>query len=131
MILLLSQSVDRAYRIGQEKDVVVYRLITCGTVEEKIYRKQVYKGGISRAGMDDGNHYRYFSHEVQRAPSWHLTPFTSDEGILRLLKPGSGEARGQSYIFLNHCDTVSTEQQQLSICTDQRFNSSYFSVFCF
>ena len=36
-----SQSVDRAYRIGQSKDVLVYRLMTCGTVEEKIYRKQV------------------------------------------------------------------------------------------
>lgn len=36
-----NQSVDRAYRIGQKKDVIVYRLMTCGTVEEKIYRKQV------------------------------------------------------------------------------------------
>ena len=36
-----NQSVDRAYRIGQTKDVIVYRLMTCGTVEEKIYRKQV------------------------------------------------------------------------------------------
>lgn len=36
-----NQSVDRAYRIGQTKDVLVYRLMTCGTVEEKIYRKQV------------------------------------------------------------------------------------------
>jgi hypothetical protein len=25
----------------QTRDVVVYRLVTCGTVEEKIYRKQV------------------------------------------------------------------------------------------
>jgi SNF2 family DNA or RNA helicase len=36
-----NQSVDRAYRIGQSRDVVVYRLMTCGTVEEKIYRRQV------------------------------------------------------------------------------------------
>lgn len=27
--------------ILQSRDVVVYRLVTCGTVEEKIYRKQV------------------------------------------------------------------------------------------
>jgi hypothetical protein len=26
----------------QSRDVVVYRLVTCGTVEEKIYRKQVH-----------------------------------------------------------------------------------------
>jgi hypothetical protein len=37
--------VDRAFRIGQTRNVVVYRLVTCGTVEEKIYRKQVFKGG--------------------------------------------------------------------------------------
>lgn len=35
-----AQAVDRAYRIGQKRPVVVYRLITCGTIEEKIYRKQ-------------------------------------------------------------------------------------------
>jgi SNF2 family DNA or RNA helicase len=36
-----AQAVDRAYRMGQTRDVAVYRLITCGTVEEKIYRKCV------------------------------------------------------------------------------------------
>ena len=60
-----NQSVDRAYRIGQRKDVVVYRLITCGTVEEKIYRKQVFKGGLSRSGTEEGVQFRYFSQQVR------------------------------------------------------------------
>ena len=38
-----AQAVDRAYRIGQTKDVVTYRLISCGSVEEKMYRLQVFK----------------------------------------------------------------------------------------
>ncbi len=59
-----NQSVDRAYRIGQQKDVVVYRLITCGTVEEKIYKKQVFKGGLSRSGTEEGIAFRYFSQQV-------------------------------------------------------------------
>eukprot|EP00854_Cymbomonas_tetramitiformis_P006323 gene6323-7576_t len=58
-----NQSVDRAYRIGQERDVVIYRLISCGTVEEKIYRKQVFKGGLSRAGTEEANPTRYFTQE--------------------------------------------------------------------
>jgi SNF2 family DNA or RNA helicase len=37
-----SQAVDRAYRIGQTRKVLVYRMITAGTVEEKMYEKQVH-----------------------------------------------------------------------------------------
>lgn len=55
---------NRAYRIGQDKDVVVYRLITCGTVEEKMYRKQVYKGGLARTGTEAGVQYRYFTQQA-------------------------------------------------------------------
>ncbi|GLC44458.1 hypothetical protein PLESTM_001599400 [Pleodorina starrii] len=55
------QSVDRAYRMGQTRDVVVYRLITCGTVEEKIYRRQVFKGGLFKTGTEEGIQFRYFT----------------------------------------------------------------------
>ena len=41
------QSVDRIYRIGQTKDVVCCRLVTCGTIEDKMYRRQVYKSAIA------------------------------------------------------------------------------------
>ena len=40
------QAIDRAFRIGQTKQVHVYRLITCGTVEETMYRRQVYKTSL-------------------------------------------------------------------------------------
>ncbi|GFS22995.1 DNA excision repair protein ERCC-6-like [Elysia marginata] len=57
-----AQAVDRAYRIGQQKNVVVYRLITCGTVEEKIYRRQVFKDSITRQTTGaNKNPYRYFT----------------------------------------------------------------------
>ncbi|CAK9874771.1 unnamed protein product [Sphagnum jensenii] len=61
-----NQSVDRAYRIGQMKDVIVYRLMTCGTVEEKIYRKQVYKGGLMKVATETKDQMRYFSHQELR-----------------------------------------------------------------
>ncbi|KAK0043897.1 DNA excision repair protein ERCC-6 [Biomphalaria pfeifferi] len=57
-----AQAVDRAYRIGQQKNVVIYRLITCGTVEEKIYRRQVFKDSITRQTTGNTkNPYRYFT----------------------------------------------------------------------
>lgn len=37
------QARERAWRIGQERDVVIYRLITRGTIEEKIYQRQIFK----------------------------------------------------------------------------------------
>ncbi|XP_039164193.1 protein CHROMATIN REMODELING 24-like [Eucalyptus grandis] len=56
-----NQSVDRAYRIGQMKDVIVYRLMTCGTIEEKIYRKQIFKGGLFKTATEHKEQIRYFS----------------------------------------------------------------------
>lgn len=57
-----AQAVDRAYRIGQTDNVVIYRLITCGTVEEKIYRRQVFKDSIIRQTTGDTkNPFCYFS----------------------------------------------------------------------
>ncbi|XP_068999786.1 DNA excision repair protein ERCC-6-like [Embiotoca jacksoni] len=57
-----AQAVDRVYRIGQTENVVIYRLITCGTVEEKIYRRQVFKDSLIRQSTGDKkNPFRYFS----------------------------------------------------------------------
>ncbi|XP_071755207.2 DNA excision repair protein ERCC-6-like [Centroberyx gerrardi] len=57
-----AQAVDRAYRIGQTENVVIYRLITCGTVEEKIYRRQIFKDSLIRQTTGDKkNPFRYFS----------------------------------------------------------------------
>lgn len=52
---------DRAYRIGQKRNVVVYRLISCGTIEEVIYRKQVYKGVIANTATQSKPQHRYFN----------------------------------------------------------------------
>lgn len=43
------QAADRVYRIGQTRDVIIYRLISSGTIEEKMYRKQVFKGALSKS----------------------------------------------------------------------------------
>eukprot|EP00041_Stephanoeca_diplocostata_P031168 m.964625 g.964625 ORF g.964625 m.964625 type:complete len:1511 (-) comp23903_c0_seq9:260-4792(-) len=37
------QAQDRAFRIGQKRNVAVYRFIAQGTIEEKIYGRQLYK----------------------------------------------------------------------------------------
>lgn len=48
-----AQAVDRCYRISQTRPVVVFRLITAGTVESAMYETQVYKDGIRRQLLED------------------------------------------------------------------------------
>jgi SNF2 family DNA or RNA helicase len=47
-----NQAVDRCFRIGQKRDVIVYRLITMGGIEEKIYRRQIFKKSMNLATID-------------------------------------------------------------------------------
>ena len=41
------QAIDRAYRIGQDKPVFVYKLIANGTVEDKMLELQARKAGLA------------------------------------------------------------------------------------
>jgi superfamily II DNA or RNA helicase len=49
-----NQATDRAHRIGQEKQVFVYRLLTVGTVEEKIAALQARKRELVKGLLDEG-----------------------------------------------------------------------------
>lgn len=50
-----SQATDRAYRIGQDKPVFVYKLIARGTVEERILDLQARKGSLAQAVTGEGD----------------------------------------------------------------------------
>ena len=52
-----NQATDRAHRIGQEKQVTVYRLITKDTIEGKYFKPS---GGKESAGRSDCHRGRDF-----------------------------------------------------------------------
>lgn len=48
-----AQATDRAHRIGQNRPVTVYRLLTRGTVEEKVVQLQASKRELANATFDE------------------------------------------------------------------------------
>ena len=46
------QAMDRAYRIGQRKDVEVYRLVTKGGIEEMVYMRSYHKQTVNDTTME-------------------------------------------------------------------------------
>ncbi|KAK2756960.1 hypothetical protein FQN54_004928 [Arachnomyces sp. PD_36] len=54
------QAQDRAYRIGQHRDVEVFRLVSAGTIEEIVYARQIYKQQQANIGYNASVERRYF-----------------------------------------------------------------------
>ncbi|KAJ4424125.1 DNA repair protein rhp26 [Gnomoniopsis sp. IMI 355080] len=47
------QARERAWRLGQKKEVAIYRLMTAGTIEEKIYQRQIWKQFLANKVLND------------------------------------------------------------------------------
>ncbi|KAH8867117.1 DNA excision repair protein ERCC-6 [Schistosoma japonicum] len=54
------QARERAWRIGQSRDVVIYRLLTSGTIEEKIYHRQIFKQFLTNRILKNPRQQRFF-----------------------------------------------------------------------
>ncbi|KAK1985667.1 SNF2 family N-terminal domain-containing protein [Colletotrichum cereale] len=61
-----SQAMDRAHRLGQTRQVTVYRLITKGTIEERIRKRAMQKEEVQRVVIQGGGASVDFS--GRRAP---------------------------------------------------------------
>jgi len=66
-----SQAVDRAFRIGQTREVRVYRLIMSGLIEDKMFRLQVFKMGLTKSALEADQSKSYFSsREIKALFDW-------------------------------------------------------------
>ncbi|AYC33434.1 helicase [Pseudomonas cavernae] len=78
-----NQATDRAYRIGQDKPVFVYKLIARGTVEEKIQQLQQRKAALA-AGVLEGD----------EKADWQIQPEDID-ALFAPLPGASGKRTGR------------------------------------
>jgi DNA excision repair protein ERCC-6 len=54
------QARERAWRLGQKREVTIYRLMTSGTIEEKIYHRQIFKQFLTNKILKDPKQRRFF-----------------------------------------------------------------------
>ncbi|EPY78958.1 hypothetical protein CB1_000978031 [Camelus ferus] len=81
------QAIDRAYRIGQCRDVKVLRLISLGTVEEIMYLRQVYKQQLHCVVIGSENAKRYF--EAVQGSKEHRGELFGVYNLFKLRSEGS------------------------------------------
>ncbi len=72
-----NQATDRAYRIGQDKPVFVYKLLAAGSVEERILEMQQRKAALARGVLEGG--LSDASQLTQRDLDKLFAPLTDDE----------------------------------------------------
>ncbi|XP_038565073.1 transcriptional regulator ATRX-like isoform X1 [Micropterus salmoides] len=101
------QSIYRVYRFGQFKQVFVYRFLAQGTMEEKIYDRQVTKQSLSYRVVDQQQIERHFT-------LFELTELYTFEPDL-LDDPNSKKSRRTTSVLPK--DTVLA--QLLQTCKDQ------------
>lgn len=84
------QAQDRAYRIGQVRDVEVFRLVSAGTIEEIVYARQIYKQQQANIGYTASTERRYFKgvqekkeHKGEIFGLANLFAFQGDNLVLR------------------------------------------------
>jgi len=85
-----AQAVDRAYRIGQDREVKVYRLVTSGLIEDKMFRLQVFKMGLTKAALENEKQTNLFTAKEIRA-------------LFEMTDPAEGETR----LLLQHGGSTS------------------------
>ncbi|KAJ2051640.1 DNA repair protein rhp26 [Coemansia sp. S16] len=89
------QARERAWRLGQTRDVAVYRLMTAGTIEEKIYNRQIYKQLLSDKVLSDPNQKRFF-HAQSMRDMFALAGFDQSSDMANRAGTGSG-SRADGY----------------------------------
>ena len=105
------QAQDRAYRIGQTRDVDVYRLISTGTIEEITYARQIYKQQQANIGYNATNERRYFRGVQQDASRkgeifgiQNLLAYHGDHVVLRDIVNKTNVAEARAGVHLMEID---------------------------
>ncbi|KAG6836974.1 hypothetical protein H0H93_016927 [Arthromyces matolae] len=83
-----SQAYDRVHRIGQDKDVVIKRLVVDNTIEERLLKLQDVKTGLAEAALGEGSGVKL--HKLSVKDIKYLF------GMTPTAKPAGGNGRAET-----------------------------------
>ncbi|KAL5138893.1 Transcriptional regulator ATRX [Glycine soja] len=92
------QAIYRSWRYGQKKPVFAYRLLAHGTMEEKIYKRQVTKEGLAARVVDRQQVHRTISKEEML----HLFEFGDDDNPETLVDLSQDNEHQDNPILVGH-----------------------------
>ncbi|KAL7969535.1 P-loop containing nucleoside triphosphate hydrolase protein [Trichoderma sp. SZMC 28014] len=118
------QAQDRAYRIGQTRDVEVFRLISVGTIEEIVYARQIYKQQQANIGYTASSERRYFrgvQQDTERKGEIfglkNIFTHHSDMGLLRDIvnKTNIAEAKAGVHLADVNIEEAAKDEEDLGV----------------
>ncbi|KAF7545154.1 hypothetical protein G7046_g9625 [Stylonectria norvegica] len=125
------QAQDRAYRIGQTRDVEVFRLISLGTVEEVVYARQIYKQQQANIGYTASSERRYFKgvqQDTERKGEIfglsNIFTYHRDSGLLRDIvnKTNIAEAKAGVNLVDVDMEKAAKDDENLSLVKKEAVN---------
>ncbi|XP_014231795.1 DNA excision repair protein ERCC-6-like [Trichogramma pretiosum] len=119
-----AQARERSWRIGQDKDVTIYRLITAGTIEEKMYHRQVFKILLSNRVLEDPRQRRLF-HTSELTELFNLNvPLNGDKSESDKLFRSSKVSPGQPNFSSSKIEAMKKLASELSKKIAQKASSN-------
>ena len=113
------QAQDRAYRIGQVRDVEVFRLVSAGTIEEIVYARQIYKQQQANIGYTASSERRYFKGVQDRKENKgeifglaNLFAFQGDNIVLRDIVNKTNVAESKAGVSVVGLDVDESQRER-------------------
>ncbi|KAF5639883.1 DNA repair rhp54 [Fusarium sp. NRRL 52700] len=118
------QAVGRAYRIGQQKPVFVYRFMVAGTFEDNLHNRQVFKMQLASRVVDKKNPISWSKRKgdvvsvIRECPPSDLTPYLGKDRILDKLI--NHRQNGESIRSIVTTDTFEEEDLGAALTEDEK-----------